>query len=63
MTREEDVTDERWSDGLKVDEVERCGAIDGEEAMVDGWVQVTDELFYLRDAVTDLLLLSKLWVS
>ena len=29
MTREEEVTDERWSDGMKVDEVERRGAIGG----------------------------------
>ena len=36
MTREEEVTDERWSNGLEVDEVERRGVIDGEEAMVDG---------------------------
>ena len=58
MTREEEVTDERWSDGMKVDEVERRGAIDGEEAMVGGWVQVSDKLFYLHDAVADLILLS-----
>ena len=56
MTGEEEVTYERRSDGLKVDEVERRGAIDGEEAIVDGWVQFSDELFYLHDAVADLLL-------
>ena len=34
MTREKEVTDERWSDGLKVDEVERRGAIGGD----GGWL-------------------------